>query len=128
MAHIQLNYLTLVQKYFTKAEFYEKAIEILNKQKDIAENMLYDYEKVSNIVKSQYKIYKRLSQDQDRHFAIYFKLGFFGQSFPNMLRGKEFIYRGSRLMKRADVKERLLRFFPDAFVLEYSSYPDNATK
>lgn len=41
-----------VQKYFSKAEFYEKAIEILNKQKEIAENMLFDYQLVSNIVVS----------------------------------------------------------------------------
>lgn len=69
--------------------------------------MLFDYEMVSGIVKKQYKIYKTLAQDYDRHFAIYFKIGFFGQSFPNMLRNKEFIYRGSRMMKRSDVKERL---------------------
>lgn len=41
-----------MQKYFSKAEFYEKAIEILNKQKEIAENMLFDYQLVSNIVVS----------------------------------------------------------------------------
>lgn len=113
-----------MQKYFTRAEFFEKAIEILNKQKDIAENMLFDYSMVSVIVKHQYKIYKTLAQDQDRHFAVYFKLGFFGQSFPSMLRNKEFIYRGGRLMKRSDVKERLIKFFPDMFVIESSGAPD----
>lgn len=41
-----------VQQYFEKAEFYEKAIEILNKQKDIAENVLFDYDRVSQIVVS----------------------------------------------------------------------------
>lgn len=93
-AHIQLKHLQKVQKFFHKAEFFEKAIEILNKQKDIAENVLFDFELVSQIVKSQYKIYKTLGQEQDRHFAIYFKLGFFGQSWPEMFRNKEFIYRG----------------------------------
>lgn len=58
---------------------------------------------------------------------MYFKLGFFGQSFPNMLRNKEFIYRGIRLMKRSDVKERMQKWFPDAIALEYSNYPDKAT-
>lgn len=61
LARIQLNNLQKVQKFFTKAEFFEKAIEILNKQKDIAENMLFDYQMVSLIVKSQYKIYKTLA-------------------------------------------------------------------
>ena len=44
-----------------------------------------------------------------------------------MLRNKEFIYRGSRLMKRSDVKERLQKYFGDAFALEYSTFPDKAT-
>jgi hypothetical protein len=41
-----------VEAFFTKAEFYEKAIEILNKQKNIAESTLYDYSMVSLIVVS----------------------------------------------------------------------------
>ncbi len=99
-ARIQLNNLQKVQQFFSKAEFFEKAIEILNKQKDIAENMLYDYSMVSMLVKQQYKLYRQLAQDQDRHFAIYFKVGFFGQTFPNMLRNKEFIYRAKKMNKR----------------------------
>lgn len=46
-AHIQLKHLQKVQKFFHKAEFFEKAIEILNKQKEIAENVLFDFELVS---------------------------------------------------------------------------------
>jgi hypothetical protein len=52
VARIQLNSLKRVEAFFTKAEFYEKAIEILNKQKDIAESTLYDYSMVSLIVVS----------------------------------------------------------------------------
>jgi hypothetical protein len=50
VARIQLTSLKRVEGFFSKAEFYEKAIEILNKQKDIAENTLYDYSMVSLIV------------------------------------------------------------------------------
>ena len=52
VARIQLQYLKRVETFFSKAEFYEKAIEILNKQKDIAENTLFDYTMVSTIVVS----------------------------------------------------------------------------
>jgi dedicator of cytokinesis protein 3 len=126
VAQIQLQQLKVVQKFFEKAEFYEKAIEILNKQKHIAENMLFDFELVSQIVKSQYKIYKTLAQDQNRYFAVYFKLGFFGQSFPIMFRNKEFIYRGSRLIRRGDVKDKIQKYFPDAFMLDYTAFPEVA--
>ena len=125
-AHIQLTNLKRVQKFFEKAEFYEMAIDILNKQKNIAENMLFDFELVSQIVKSQYKIYKTLAMDTNRYFAVYFKIGFFGQSFPEMFKNREFIYRGSRLVRRGDVKENIQKFFPDAYMLDYSSFPEKA--
>jgi len=56
VARIQLTNLKKVEQYFTKADFFEKGIEILNKQKDIAENMLFDYTMVSMIVVSFRKI------------------------------------------------------------------------
>ncbi len=43
LARIQLNKLQKVQQFFVKAEFFEKATEILSKQKDIAKNILFDY-------------------------------------------------------------------------------------
>jgi hypothetical protein len=54
-------------------------------------------------------------------------VGFFGMSYPDMLRNKEFIFRGRKLIKRSDVKDRFLKFFPDAIALEHSNYPDKAT-
>jgi hypothetical protein len=68
---------------------------------------------VSTIVKSQYKIYRTLGQESDRHFAVYFKIGFFGKGWPEMLRNKEFIYRGPRLIKRLEVIAKITRYFPD---------------
>ena len=58
---------------------------------------------------------------------MYFKVGFFGQTFPIMLRNKEFIYRGRKLMKRSDVKDRFSKYFPDAMALDHNNYPDKAT-
>jgi hypothetical protein len=53
----------------------------------------------------QLDIYEKLSVDQERHYASHFKVGFFGMSFPEMLRNKEFILRIDFYKKRADVKE-----------------------
>ena len=44
-----MDHLKNVSVLFTKAEFYERAVEILNKQKNIAENKLYDYRVVARI-------------------------------------------------------------------------------
>jgi hypothetical protein len=54
-------------------------------------------------------------------------VGFFGQSFPNMLRNKEFIYRAKKMNKRQDVKDKFTRFFSDAFFIENNNYPDKQT-
>ena len=102
-----------------KAELYEKAIEIFNQMKDLFENVIYDYDAVSKILKEQSKIYKLMSANQNRHYACYFKVGFFGVSFPSMLRNKEFILRGAKLSKRIDVLEQLRKHFPDAMNINY---------
>ena len=46
--------------------------------KDLFENTIYDYDAVSKILKEQSKIYKLMSINQNRHYACYFKVGFFG--------------------------------------------------
>jgi hypothetical protein len=43
-----------------------------------------------------------------------------------MFKNREFIYRGSRLVRRGDVKENIQKFFPDAYMLDYSSFPEKA--
>lgn len=123
-ATMQLQGLSGAQKYFQQAQFYQKAIEILNQQKDIAEKQLFDFGKVSKIVKLQLDIYETLSVDQERHYAAHFKVGFFGMSFPEMLRNKEFILRTDFYKKRLEVKELIQQFFPNAFCLDYNNFPD----
>lgn len=82
--------------------------------------MLFDFELVSSIVKSQYKIYRTLGQEQDRHFAVYFKIGFFGLQWPAMFKNREFIYRGQKLMRRIDVVQKIQKYFTDASLIETS--------
>lgn len=64
-----------------------------------------------------------MSVNQNRHYANYFKVGFFGQSFPTMLRNQEFIMRGGKLMKRIDILESIKRHFPDAHNINDLNYP-----
>lgn len=45
-------------------------------------------------------------------------------SFPEMLRNKEFILRTDFYKKRLEVRELIQSYFPDAFCLDYSNFPD----
>ena len=102
-ALIQIDLMKSIVENLKRAELYEKAIEIFNQMKDLFENAIFDYDAVSKILKEQSKIYKLMAVSANRHYACYFKVGFFGQSFPTMLRNKEFILRGAKLAKRIDV-------------------------
>ena len=101
-AFIQISMMKNIVDHLKKAEMYEKALEVFNQMKDIFENVIYDFDSVSKVLKEQSKIYKTMSLNQNRHFASYFKIGFFGD-FPEMIRNQEFIFRGGKLMKRFDV-------------------------
>lgn len=65
-----------------------------------------------------------MSQNQNRHFASYFKLGYFGD-YPEMIKNQEFIYRGGKLMKRFDILQQIQKHFPDAINLNDVNYPSD---
>ncbi len=69
-----------------------------------------------------------MSVNQNRHYASYFKIGFFGQSFPEMLRNQEFILRGGKLSKRIDVLEQIKKYFPKAMNINDQNQPSEELK
>ena len=58
-----------------------------------------------------------MSKTTNRRYASYFKIGFFGQSFPKMLKNQEFIYRAGKLLRRIDVLDSIKKHFPDAIII-----------
>jgi hypothetical protein len=91
---------------------FEKAIEILGQMKELCENVLFDYDKVSKVLVEQSRIYKVLSEKPNRNYCVYFKIGFFGQNFPEQLRNSYFIYRGIKLATRPDILGEMKKHFP----------------
>ena len=64
-----------------------------------------------------------MSDRSNRHYAQYFKVGFYGQSFPPMLRNQEFIYRGNKLAKRLDIFNEIKKYFTDVLMINDSGKP-----
>eukprot|EP00347_Sterkiella_histriomuscorum_P008264 403345746 len=117
-ALIQIDLMKSIKDNLKKAELYEKAIEIFNQMKDLFENVIFDYDS-----KEQALIYQEMSVNQNRHYACYFKVGFFGQSFPGMLKNQEFIYRGGKLVRRIDIIDKLREHFPDVISVNDQQVP-----
>lgn len=46
--------------------------------KELCENVLFDYDKVSKVLVEQSRIYKQLAEKPNRNYCVYFKVGFFG--------------------------------------------------
>lgn len=110
-----------------KAQMYEKALEILNKMKDISENILFEYPMVSAILREQAQLFD-LINSESRLFATYFKVGFFGTPVPELLRNKEFIFRGNKCDRRDAILDQLHSHFPQAVNYNYSDYPDETIR
>ncbi|CDW89623.1 dedicator of cytokinesis protein 2 [Stylonychia lemnae] len=124
--YIEIDLMKSIKENLKKAELYVKSIDVLNQMKDLFENVIYDFDAVSRILKEQAQIYKEMSINPNRHYACYFKIGFFGQSFPSMLKNQEFIYRGGKLVKRIEIIDKIRDHFTDAIIINDGQYPKDS--
>ena len=74
---------------------------------------IYDYYKLSNILTLQSSAFQNILTTFRPH-PEYFKVSFFGGSYPLFVRNKEFIYRGLDFEKISDFTQRLCAEFPEA--------------
>lgn len=60
---------------------------------------------------------------EQRFFAEYYRVAYYGKGFDQSIQGKEFIYRGMELEMRQSFVERIQKLFPHAEVLNYTHDP-----
>jgi hypothetical protein len=108
--------------FFDKGKDWERAIELCRSLAARYETEVYDYQKLGKMLQRQAELFQKIA-DQDRFFAEYFRVGFFGQGFDPEYRNKEFIYRGSELERVGDFAGRIQRKFDKAVLLKKSEPP-----
>ncbi len=59
--------------------------------------------------------------DQERFYAEYFRVAYFGRGFPSEYQGKEFVYRGYELEKISEFVQRIQNKFPNAEIMQSSA-------
>ncbi|CAH1968130.1 unnamed protein product [Acanthoscelides obtectus] len=110
--------------YFDKGKCWEKGIPLLKELATIYETMFFDYKQLSDILKCQAKFYDNILT-QLRPEPEYFRVGFYGLSFPLFVRNKQFVYRGLEYERIGAFTQRLQTEFPSAQILMKNTPPDD---
>lgn len=108
--------------YFDKGKCWEKGIPLCKELAELYEKKLFDYAKLSNILKTQAKFFDNILT-QLRPEPEYFRVGFYGRSFPMFVRNKVFVYRGLEYERIGAFTQRLQTEFPSAQTLSKNTPP-----
>ncbi|XP_071960816.1 dedicator of cytokinesis protein 3-like isoform X2 [Antedon mediterranea] len=106
--------------HLDKGQVWECGIPLCKELADLYENKLYNYKKLSTILKTQADFFTKIL-DVKRLPPIYFLVEFFGKSFPAIKRNKCFIFRGNPCDKVANILQSLQADFPNAQPLSFKA-------
>ncbi|XP_066902048.1 dedicator of cytokinesis protein 3 isoform X2 [Halyomorpha halys] len=119
-------YHTIVN-YFDRAKVWEKGLPLLKELAHVYEERLYDYDKLTEVLKTQARFYQSILH-QLRPEPEYFRVGFWGTSFPIFLRNKVFVYRGLEYERIEAFTSRIQTEFPSAAIYNKITPPPYAIK
>ncbi|XP_077992462.1 dedicator of cytokinesis protein 1-like isoform X2 [Glandiceps talaboti] len=109
--------------YFDRGKMWENGIKLCKELARQYENEIFDYVQLSQLLKKQAYFYDCIMRSP-RPEPEYFRVGFYGQSFPPFLRNKLFIYRGKEYERLADFNSRLQNMYPSAKMLDKTTMPE----
>ncbi|XP_021375284.1 dedicator of cytokinesis protein 1-like isoform X4 [Mizuhopecten yessoensis] len=113
--------------YFDKGKMWEKGILLCKELVHLYESELFDYERLSVILRRQADLYSCIIKEL-RADPEYFRVGYFGRGFPAFVQNKVFIYRGKEYERLSDFNARMLSMFPNAEILKSLSPPTEDMK
>lgn len=111
--------------YYDKGKCWEKGIPLLKELANLYESIFFDYKLLSDMLRCQAKFYDNILT-QLRPEPEYFRVGFYGLSFPLFVRNKQFVYRGLEYERIGAFTQRLQTEFPAAQILMKNTPPDDA--
>ncbi|XP_014772011.1 dedicator of cytokinesis protein 3 isoform X2 [Octopus bimaculoides] len=114
---------------FDKGKAWEYGIPLCKELACHYETKLYDYRKLSEILQKEAKFFENILDGQFlRQDPSYYRVAYFGQTFPKFLRNKVFIYRGDEYLKLQMIMSHLTTEFPNATILIHNNPPDDTMK
>lgn len=114
---------------FDKGKAWEYGIPLCKELASHYEVKLYDYRKLSEILQKEAKFFENILDGQFlRQDPSYYRVAYFGQTFPKFLRNKVFIYRGDEYLKLQMIMNHLTTEFQNATILIHNNPPDESMK
>ncbi|BFZ10880.1 hypothetical protein BsWGS_13919 [Bradybaena similaris] len=113
---------------FDKGKAWEYGIPICKELADHYEK-IYEYRKLGQILQKQaYFLYQILEGNKLRQKPTYYRVSYFGNTFPTYLKNKAFIYRGDECLKLSTIMNHLMTEYPSANILTTNYPPDKSSK
>ncbi|KAK6177339.1 hypothetical protein SNE40_015458 [Patella caerulea] len=114
---------------FDKGKAWEYGIPLCKELAQFYETKIFDYKKLSSILKKQATFFDQILEGAVvRQDPCYYRVAYYGKSFPPFVRNKAFVYRGDECLKLATIMQQLTTEFPNATILSSNSPPDDSIK
>ncbi|XP_031633257.1 dedicator of cytokinesis protein 1 isoform X2 [Contarinia nasturtii] len=114
-------------EYFNKGKQWECAINMCKELAQQYENEVFDYAKLSSMHLKMSQFYEKILREL-RHESEYFRVAFYGQTFPEFLRNRVFIYRGKEYERLSDFCSRILSQHIGADLMQTLTTPGDEIK
>eukprot|EP00095_Tigriopus_kingsejongensis_P007920 maker-scaffold1210_size55525-snap-gene-0.17 protein:Tk07920 transcript:maker-scaffold1210_size55525-snap-gene-0.17-mRNA-1 annotation:"dedicator of cytokinesis protein 1 isoform x3" len=94
-----------------RGQLWERAIDLNKELIQQHELITYEYSKLSELYQKMSQYYQSITNDV-RPEPEYFRVAFYGRSFPKSFQNREFIFRGRPLERLPDFVDRIRDVFP----------------
>ncbi|XP_064606034.1 dedicator of cytokinesis protein 3-like [Liolophura sinensis] len=115
--------------HFDKGKSWEYCIPLCKELAQLYEKKCYDYLKLSEILQKQAKCFTNILEGPAlRQAPAYYRIAYYGQSFPPFVQNKEFVYRGDECQRLGALISQLQTEFPSATIMSSNSAPPENIK
>ncbi|CAN8023877.1 unnamed protein product, partial [Ixodes persulcatus] len=108
--------------HFDKGKLWEAGLMLCKELLAQYENETFDYGQLSMLHARMATFYQNIMRHL-RPEPEYFRVAYYGRSFPAFLQNKVFVYRGKEYERLSDFSTRLLNQFPNAMLLTKLTIP-----
>ncbi|XP_046548720.1 dedicator of cytokinesis protein 3-like isoform X2 [Haliotis rubra] len=114
---------------FDKGKAWEYGIPLCKELAEVYEKKLFNYKKLSQILQREAAFFNNILEGSSlRQNPSYYRVAYYGMSFPPFVRNKEFVYRGDECLKLATIMSHLTTEFPSASILTSKAPPDDKVR
>ncbi|ESO85959.1 hypothetical protein LOTGIDRAFT_176045 [Lottia gigantea] len=114
---------------FDKGQAWEYGIPLCKELAVLYETRLFNYKKLSDILQKQAQFFTNILEGIAKiRDPSYYRVAYYGKSFPPFVRNKAFVYRGDECLKLATIMQQLMTEFPNATILSSNSPPEDSIK